>query len=83
MSSLCKRLAMGAVKGLGGLALGGAILWQVHNQCCSMKAVAYVHVMTPAVDVTVDDQTYRVETLWDSPIVCELPPGRHLLRCSQ
>jgi hypothetical protein len=80
MSSLCKRLAMGAVKGLSALALGGAILWQVHNQCSFMKGVAYVHVTTPAVDVTVDDQTYRVETLWDSPIVCELPPGRHLLR---
>jgi hypothetical protein len=32
------------------------------------------------VDVTVDDQRYRVETMWERPIVCELPAGRHLLR---
>jgi hypothetical protein len=63
MSSLCKRLAMGAVKGLSGLALGGVILWRIYNQCGSMNAVAYVHVTSTAVDVTVDDQRYRVETL--------------------
>lgn len=80
MLSLCKNLAVGTIKGLSALALGGAILWQVHDHCGTMKAVAYVHVVIPAVDVTVDRQTYRVETLWDSPIVCELRPGRHLLR---
>jgi hypothetical protein len=80
MLSLCKSLVVGTVKGLSALALGGVILWQVHDHCGAMKAVAYVHVVTPEVDVTVDRQTYRVETLWDSPIVCELRPGRHLLR---
>jgi hypothetical protein len=68
------------IKGLSALALGGAILWQVHDRCGVVKGMAYVHVVTPGVDVTVDDQTYRVETLWESPIVCELRPGRHLLR---
>jgi hypothetical protein len=76
----CKSLAMGTTKGLGSLALGGAIFWQVGSHCGSMKAVAYVHVATLGVDVTVDDQTYRVESLWETPIVCELRPGRHLLR---
>jgi hypothetical protein len=71
---------MGTIKGLGAFALGGAILWQVASNCGSMKCVAYVHVVTPGVDVTVDDQRYRVETLWESPIVCELGPGRHTLR---
>jgi hypothetical protein len=80
MLSLCKSLAMGTVKGLTALALGGAILWQVHDYCGSMKCVAYVHVAAPEVDVTVDDQTYRVETRWERPIVCELRAGRHLLR---
>ncbi len=80
MLSLCKSLAVGTIKGLGALALGGAIIWQVHDHCGVVKCVAYVHVVPPAVDVTVDGQTYRVETLWDSPIVCELRPGRHLLR---
>jgi hypothetical protein len=78
MLSSCKSL----VKGLGALSLGGAVLWQVYSHCGSTKGVAYVHVTTPGVGVTVtvDDQTYRVETLWQTPIVCELSPGRHLLR---
>jgi hypothetical protein len=80
MLSLRKSLAMGTIKGLGAFALGGAILWQVTNNCGSTKGMAYVHVVTPGVDVTVDDQRYRVETLWESPIVCELGPGRHTLR---
>jgi hypothetical protein len=80
MLSLCKSLALGTFKGFGALALGGAILWQVHDHCGSMKGVAYVHVATPGVDVTVDGRAYRIETLWETPIVCELRPGRHLLR---
>jgi hypothetical protein len=80
MLSSCKSLAVGTIKGLSALALGGAILWQVHEHCGLVKCVAYVHVVPPAVDVTIDGQTYWVETLWDSPIVCELRPGRHLLR---
>jgi hypothetical protein len=80
MLSLCKSLVMGTIKGLSALALGGAILWQVHEHCGVVKCVAYVHVVPPEVDVTVDSQTYRVETLSDSPLVCELRPGRHLLR---
>jgi len=80
MLSFRKSLAMGTIKGLSAFALGGAILWQVTNNCGSTKGMAYVHVVTPGVDVTVDDQRYRVETLWESPIVCELGPGRHTLR---
>jgi hypothetical protein len=80
MVSLCKSLAVGTIKGLSALALGGAVLWQVYDHCGTRKCVAYVHVAAPEVDVTVDDQTYRVETMWERPIVCELRPGRHLLR---
>jgi hypothetical protein len=80
MLSLCKSLAMGTVKGLSALALGGVILWQVHNHCGSMKGVAYVHVLTPDVDVTIDDQAYRVKNMAEGPIVSELRPGRHMLR---
>jgi hypothetical protein len=80
MLSLCKSLAVGTIKGLSALALGGAIIWQVHDHCGVVKCVAYVHVAAPEVDVTVDDQTYWVETSWECPIVCELRPGRHLLR---
>jgi hypothetical protein len=80
MLSLCKSFAVGTIKGFSALALGGAILWQVHAHCGLVKCVAYVHVASPEVDVTVDDQTYWVETRRERPIVCELRPGRHLLR---
>ncbi len=59
-------------QGSRGLALGGAILWQVVEHCGPAKGIAYVHVVKTQVNVTVDEETYWVETLWDSPIVCEL-----------
>jgi hypothetical protein len=34
----------------------------------------------PEVDVSVDDESYRVKSLWESPVVCELRPGRHTVR---
>jgi hypothetical protein len=80
MLILIRSLLAMIVKGIGVLALGGAILWQVHNHCGSMKGVAYVHVMTPEVDVTIDDQTYHAKTMAEGPIVSELRPGQHMLR---
>lgn len=44
---------------------------------------AVIHVTELGVDVEVDGRTYRVETPWDTPIVCGLPPGRHGLRMSR
>jgi hypothetical protein len=78
-----RRIVFGLVKGVAALALGGAILWQVAEHCGSLKGVAYIHVSNSQVDVTVDDESYRIETLWDTPIVCELRPGRHALRMLQ
>jgi hypothetical protein len=80
---LIRSLLFMIVKAIGALALGCAILWQVTEHCGSLKGVAYVHVSQPQVDVTVDDETYWVETLWETPIVCELRPGRHMLRMLQ
>ena len=31
----------------------------------------------------VDDVAYQVESLWETPIVCEISPGRHILRMSR
>jgi len=83
MLKLIRSLVFGMVKGIGALAIGGAILWQVVEHCGPAKCVAYVHVAKSQVNVTVDDETYWVETLWETPIVCELRPGRHILRMLQ
>jgi hypothetical protein len=80
MLTLIRNLVSGIVKGIGALVLGGAILWQVVEHCGPTKGIAYVHVAKPQVNVTVDDETYWVETLWETPIVCELEPGSHTLR---
>ena len=47
------------------------------------NSVASIHVPTPSVDIAVDDAMYRVETFQDSPLVCQLRPGNHVLRMSQ
>jgi hypothetical protein len=67
-------------KGIGAFGLGGAILWQVVIHIGPQYGVAYVHVPTPNVDVMVDDVQYHIETIWETPIVCELSPGLHMLR---
>ena len=67
-------------KGIGAFGLGGAILWYVAVHCGPQNGIAYVHVSTPNVEVMVDDVEYHVETLWGTPLVCELSPGPHRLR---
>ncbi len=83
MFILIQRLMIRAVKGVTAFVLGGVILWHVVENCGSTKGIAYVHVSKPEVDITVDNETYHVETLWETPIVCELRPGRHMLRMFQ
>ena len=65
------------------LVLGGVVLWQVSAHSGPPNGIAYVHVTTPEVDVMVDDETYHVKKLLDSPIVCELRPGKHMLRMTR
>jgi hypothetical protein len=65
---------------VGSLLIGGVILWQVAEHSGSTKGRAIVHVATTGVEITVDDAHYRVETIWETPIVCELTPGRHTVR---
>ena len=57
------------------LALGGVILWQVVEHCGPAKGIAYVHVVKSQVNVTVDDETYWVETLWDTSDRLRAAPG--------
>ena len=67
-------------KGIGAFGLGGAILWNVAVLCGPLNGTAYIHVSTPNVEVMVDDVHHHVETLWETPLVCELSPGPHQLR---
>jgi hypothetical protein len=71
---------LATITGLGRLCLAGMILWQISLHGSSQHCVAYVHVSMPNVDVTVDGVEYHVASLWESPIVCDLRPGRHTLR---
>jgi hypothetical protein len=80
MLTSIQRRVLGTVKCFGALALGGAILWQVVAHADLQRGIAYVHVSNTKVSVTIDDEIYWVETVYDSPIVCELGPGRHTLR---
>jgi hypothetical protein len=83
MLMLIRGLLVMIAKGIAALALGGTILWQVVEHCGPAKGVAYVHVGKSEVNVTVDNETYWVEKQWDTAIVCELRPGRHVLRMLQ
>jgi hypothetical protein len=62
------------------LLLGGVFLWQVAEQADPRGCEAVVHVTEADVDVWVDRSLFRVEGWNGSPIVCEIRPGRHLLR---
>jgi hypothetical protein len=70
-------------KGIGAFGLGSVILWQVVIHIGPQYGMAYVHVSTSNVDVMVDDVPYHIDTLWETPIVCELSPGPHVLRMCQ
>ncbi len=83
MLIMIRAFQVAAVKAVGGLALGGAILWQVAAHTGPPNGTAYVHVSTPQVDVMIDRETYHIESLWDSPIVCELAPGKHTVQMSR
>lgn len=67
-------------KPIGAVLLGGIILWRVASLAGPQSGQAIVHVAITPVDVAVDDETYRVETMDRSPLVCELRPGVHMVR---
>jgi hypothetical protein len=80
---MVRTLQFATLKTIAVVVLGGTILWQVGAHSGPPNGVAYVHVTTPQVELTVDDETYRVETLANSPIVCQLRPGKHGLRMTR
>jgi hypothetical protein len=83
MLPLIRSLAFAAAKAAGAIILGGAIIWEVALHCGPPRGTVYVHVAGGVGDVTIDESTYHVRTLWESPIVRELQPGRHSVRMSR
>jgi hypothetical protein len=80
MGKLLQTIGYTMGKCVGALILGAVILWQVVEHIGPTNRQALVHVTTIHVDVTVDDAMYRIESLEQTPIVCELRPGRHKVR---
>jgi hypothetical protein len=77
---LIQTAAYALVKRVGTFLLGGVVLWQVAEHAGPSHGRAIVHVMSNHVDLIVDHDSYRIEDLGLSPIVCELRPGRHTVR---
>jgi hypothetical protein len=77
---LIQSFFLSMAKPVVGVVLGGVILWQVAEHSGSRHGRAIVHVSMPGVEVTVDNAPYWVESLTETPIVCELTPGRHLVQ---
>ena len=67
----------------GAVLLGAVVLPVVAQKADTRVYQTVVHVMEVGVDVWIDGMAYRVEDPQDSPIVCELRPGRHTLRMAR
>jgi hypothetical protein len=68
------------VKRLGAVCLAFVILWHVAQHAGPRRGKAIVHVTRPDVEVVVDHLEYRLESIAQSPLVCELDPGEHVAR---
>ena len=83
MLSTIRALVLAAAKPLAAIILGGAIIWEVAVHCGPSLGTVYVHVTGGDGDVMIDEETYHVTALEDSPIVRELRPGRHVVRMAR
>jgi hypothetical protein len=70
----------GMAKGLAGMTLSAAVLWQVAEHSVPDMSELVVHVSELGVDVTVDHLGFRVDDYRDMPVVCSVRAGKHLLR---
>ncbi len=65
---------------VAGLALGAVVLWQVAEHAGPSRGRALVHVSSFPADLVVDQNVYHVDSPEETPIICELRPGRHVAR---
>jgi hypothetical protein len=75
-----QRFALGVAKALGACMLGGGILYQVIERVSPDPCIARVHVAKARANITIDDQTFWVNTAWGTPLACKLKPGHHVVR---
>jgi hypothetical protein len=80
MVMLLQSIGYAAGKCVGAIILGAVVLWQVAEHAGPTNGGAVVHVSPTPADVTIDDETYHVDSLSQTPIVCELRSGRHKVR---
>jgi hypothetical protein len=80
MGMLLQSISYAVGKWVGALILGAVVLWQVVEHAGTTNGGAIVHVSTTPADVTIDDAAYHVDSLEQTPIVCELRAGRHKVR---
>lgn len=75
------RTVVGALgKPVGALLLGGVVLSRIAAMVGPAGGQAIVHVSTTPVIVSIDEAFYRVESLYETPLVRELRPGGHVVR---
>ncbi|MHB1560904.1 MAG: hypothetical protein ACYC61_25905 [Isosphaeraceae bacterium] len=65
---------------VAGLALGAVLLWQVAEHAGPSRGRVLVHVSSLPADLVVDQNVYHLDSLEETPIICELRPGRHVAR---
>ena len=75
-----RTIVYGLGKPVGALLLGGVVLSQIAALVGPASGQAIVHVSTTPVTVSIDDAVYRVESLYETPVVRELRPGDHVVR---
>jgi hypothetical protein len=68
------------IKRMGAVCLAFVILWHVAQHAGPRRGKAIVHVTRPDVAVVVDHLAYRLDSIAQSPLVCELDPGEHVAR---
>jgi hypothetical protein len=66
------------MKRLGAVCLALVIFWHVAHHVGPRRGKAIVHVSRPDVVVVVDNRDYPVESVAQSPVVCDLEAGEHV-----
>jgi hypothetical protein len=66
------------MKRLGAVCLAFVILWHVAQHAGPRRGKAIVHVTRPDVVVVVDHFEHPIESIAQSPVVCDLEPGDHV-----
>lgn len=68
------------VKRLGAVCLAFVLLWHLVRHSGAEVGKAVVYAPRAGVLVSIDHRTYRIDSLKDSPVVCELNPGVHVVQ---